>query len=220
MLEVAVCSDSELFRAGIQQYVDSHPGGAELVDFGGDLARLVQTLNTSAVVVVDGRSHVMALSEFARAMDGSTAMAPRMVVVGTPITINVAIAVLEGPARGILPADCRPSDFHAALRAAASGDYYLSASVFSPLLAKLGEAAYVARNDTALTSREAEILGKLAEGRSSADIASSLRLSKRTVGFHVSNILSKLGAGSRAQAVAYAYQSGLLTPPSRPYGGP
>ncbi|MBR8642533.1 response regulator transcription factor [Streptomyces tuirus] len=213
MLEVAVCSDSELFRAGILQYINSQPGGAVLVEAGGNLFELVETLKPAAVVI-DGHTHFGQLAEFVGAPQAGGTPTPPMVVVGLPTAIDAAVTLLCGPVRGLLPADCRPPDFHAAVRAAVSGDYYLSAKVFGPLLAKLNDVTLVPQNGAGLTGREAEILGKLAEGRSSADIAALLSLSKRTVGFHISNILAKLGASSRAQAVAYAYQSGLLRPPT------
>jgi DNA-binding CsgD family transcriptional regulator len=53
-----------------------------------------------------------------------------------------------------------------------------------------------------LTPREAEVLGLLGQGRTNAAIAASLLISESTVKFHVKNILLKLGATSRADAVA------------------
>jgi DNA-binding NarL/FixJ family response regulator len=64
-----------------------------------------------------------------------------------------------------------------------------------------------------LTSRELEVLQLLAEGSSPADIASRLFISPKTVGTHVEHIFDKLGVNSRAQAVAAAYQRGLIRIP-------
>ena len=61
-----------------------------------------------------------------------------------------------------------------------------------------------------LTKRELEVLGLLAEGKSQADIADELVISRKTVGTHIEHILSKLGVKSRAQAVALAYKDRLL----------
>jgi NarL family two-component system response regulator LiaR len=61
-----------------------------------------------------------------------------------------------------------------------------------------------------LTSREKEILKLMAEGMSNPDIADRLFVSRSTVKFHVSNILSKLGAESRTEAVAIAIQNRLI----------
>ena len=67
-----------------------------------------------------------------------------------------------------------------------------------------------------LTKRELEILQLLADGLRYRQIAEQLFISPRTVGTHIEHILSKLGARSRAQAVAVAYREGLLQQPSEP----
>ncbi len=67
--------------------------------------------------------------------------------------------------------------------------------------------------DAALTAREEEVLALVAEGRSNGEIARTLFISAKTVSVHVSNIMAKLGAGSRTEAVAVARREGLLSEP-------
>lgn len=62
----------------------------------------------------------------------------------------------------------------------------------------------------ALTSRENEVLELLAEGLDQPEIAERLVISSKTVATHLERILAKLGARSRAQAVAIAYRDGLV----------
>jgi DNA-binding NarL/FixJ family response regulator len=62
----------------------------------------------------------------------------------------------------------------------------------------------------ALTEREIEVLRLLGQGKANKEIASALVISERTVKFHVSSILRKLGAGNRTEAVRAAVQSGLI----------
>jgi DNA-binding NarL/FixJ family response regulator len=62
----------------------------------------------------------------------------------------------------------------------------------------------------ALTRREREVLGLLAERLSDAEIASRLFIGTRTAEFHVANINSKLGAANRREATAIAVRMGLL----------
>jgi DNA-binding NarL/FixJ family response regulator len=63
-----------------------------------------------------------------------------------------------------------------------------------------------------LTAREQEILGLLASGLDQRAIAEQLVISPKTVATHIQRILGKLGVRSRAQAVAFAHQHGLVAP--------
>jgi DNA-binding NarL/FixJ family response regulator/tetratricopeptide (TPR) repeat protein len=76
-------------------------------------------------------------------------------------------------------------------------------------LASLGTSRLASRSDggsgaEALTSRERDVLALLVEGRTNRQIAQQLYISAKTVSVHVSNILAKLGVGSRAEAAAVA----------------
>jgi DNA-binding NarL/FixJ family response regulator len=72
-----------------------------------------------------------------------------------------------------------------------------------------GPPAATRANPANLTAREVEVLGLMVEGRRNAEIAERLFLSPKTVEHHVSAILAKLGASSRAEAIARAQQIAL-----------
>lgn len=77
----------------------------------------------------------------------------------------------------------------------------------------LRPSARTARHDgPPLTEREHEVLVLLAQGLTNAEIASALFLGVETVRTHVANLLGKLGARDRTQAVVFAYRAGLVDP--------
>jgi DNA-binding CsgD family transcriptional regulator len=100
--------------------------------------------------------------------------------------------------------------------AAATADE-LGATRLRAALADLGRRARLGAGSRAvpgsplasLTSRELEVLRSLAAGRTNREIAAELFISDKTVSVHVSNILAKLGAGSRTAAAAIAHDNGL-----------
>ena len=63
-----------------------------------------------------------------------------------------------------------------------------------------------------LTKREHEILILVAQGKANKEIARELHISVKTVEYHITNILGKLGAASRTEAVVKALEQGLLDP--------
>ena len=92
-------------------------------------------------------------------------------------------------------------------------------TAFPAALLKEGEADHPASQPSLrqplldpLSSRELEVLHLLARGASNQKIAEALVITLDTVKRHVSNILSKLGASNRTQAVSQAREFGLLSP--------
>ena len=65
-----------------------------------------------------------------------------------------------------------------------------------------------------LTPRERSVLALVAEGRTNRQVGAELFISEKTVSVHLSRVMSKLGAGSRTEAVSVAYARGLLTTPA------
>jgi DNA-binding NarL/FixJ family response regulator len=99
-----------------------------------------------------------------------------------------------------------PSDeLVAVLRAVAAGGTLIPPEI----AAQLSRAVRQPRRDR-LTAREREILALLAEGLANRAIAERLGITERTVKFHVAEILARLGASNRAQAVAIAKARGIV----------
>lgn len=102
---------------------------------------------------------------------------------------------------------------------------YRKAAPVPPGSAPIAEAAYdadltapavaVQPNVVTLTRREQEVLGMLYEGLSNKEIGARLFITESTAGVHISNIMTKLGARSRAEAAALAHRMGLMAGDAR-----
>jgi DNA-binding NarL/FixJ family response regulator len=119
------------------------------------------------------------------------------------------IPLLEAGATGYLPKTVGLNELLDAIRATSRGESVLPPSVASVVVRHLaGKRSAVPDDD--LTPRETEVLCLLAEGLSNHQIARRLGLSVRTVESHLTRIYSKLGVGSRTEAVLMAQRKGLL----------
>jgi len=118
-----------------------------------------------------------------------------------------AAPVLTAGARAVLARDVAGERLAAAVRAAAQGLLVLDPALAESLLR--GRAPLDPPLET-LTARELEVLQLLAEGLSNKRVAARLAISEHTAKFHVNSILGKLGAQSRAEAVALALRQGLI----------
>lgn len=122
-------------------------------------------------------------------------------------------ALLEAGAAGYLLKNVHAEELVRAVRAVASGEAVLQPSIarrvvnrFAPSEDKHAEVSALDQ----LTEREIEVLKLAAKGMKNQDIARELFLSIRTVQTHLSNIFSKMGVGSRTEAVLDALKRGWL----------
>ncbi len=119
-------------------------------------------------------------------------------------------AALRAGARGYVLKGAAPNELERAIRGVASGE-----AVFGPGIAERVLQTFTAPPPAPavpfpeLTDREREVLDQVAAGRSNGEIARTLTLSQRTVGNHVSSILTKLQATDRTQAALRAKDAGL-----------
>jgi DNA-binding NarL/FixJ family response regulator len=97
-----------------------------------------------------------------------------------------------------------------AVRVVHAGGSLLQPVVASRLLERFSEPVPLMAAPEQLTPRELEVLAWVAQGHPNKEIAERLAISQRTVKFHVSSIMGKLGAANRTEAVALAVQHGLI----------
>jgi NarL family two-component system response regulator LiaR len=113
--------------------------------------------------------------------------------------------VIRAGAVGYLLKDSSSDELCKAIHAAAAGQVQLSRQVAIRMATRQSEADLL----KTLTEREMQVLHQMVQGCSNKEIALTLYISEKTVKAHVSNILNKLGAVSRTQAVIIAMRLGL-----------
>lgn len=126
---------------------------------------------------------------------------------------------IKSGAQGYLLKSIRSRELVALLRGAVRGEAAITPSMGGRMLEEFRrlsqKAGKLPPDETAaLTSREQEVLGLVAEGAADKEIAEALTLSVHTVKSHMRNILAKLHLGHRHEAALYALRKGLIDPPS------
>jgi len=118
-------------------------------------------------------------------------------------------AAIRAGAISYLLKNVSADDLAEAIRAASAGRSVLDPQAFQALVQDALPAAPNLGHD--LTAREREVLALLVQGLTNPDMADRLVVSRATIKAHVSNILAKLGASTRAEAIRLALQHGLVS---------
>lgn len=210
MIRVMVWAQSPFTVAGLQAAVASDPR-FEIV---GKLSRSTETEPELGsfqedLILVDGLEGDIddfLLGSFREHRSG------RVALLAENLTRAQTMRLMRSGVQAILPRDSSTSEITSALVAVSEGLVVFSPDFLRLLLPTTAEGAerdFEYLNDP-LTAREAEVLALLAGGAGNKEIAAQLRISEHTAKFHVSSILSKLGATTRTEAVSRGYRLGLI----------
>ncbi|MFF0445022.1 response regulator [Streptomyces sp. NPDC004609] len=142
---------------------------------------------------------------------------PKVLMLTTFDVDDYVYEALRAGASGFLLKDAPPADLIAAVRVVAAGEALLAPSVTRRLIADFAAQRPAPRKDPSLrlkglTPRETEVLELIARGLSNQEIAEHLVVAEQTVKTHIGRVLAKLDLRDRAQAVIFAYESGLVRP--------
>jgi DNA-binding NarL/FixJ family response regulator len=217
-VRVVVADDQALVRAGFRLLVDSDPD-LEVVGEAVDGTEAVEAARRERpdVVLMDIRMPRMDGLEATRQITADATLAEVRVLMLTTFDLDEYVyQALRVGASGFLLKDTPPADLLAAIRVVASGDALLAPGITRRLIAEFARRPEPTEVPpaalAALTDREREVLGLVAHGLSNNEIAQRLVVSAATSKTYVSRLLAKLGARDRAQLVAIAYETGLVTP--------
>jgi DNA-binding NarL/FixJ family response regulator len=216
-IRVAVVDDQALVRSGFAVMLGLQDD-IEVVAEAGDGAAAIEIARTHRpdVILMDIRMPEMDGLAATKAIVDSADWPVKVLILTTFDPDEYVYKALRAGASGFVLKDISPEDLVAAVRTVADGGALLAPSVTRRLISRFAtpptlDSSVVARLDR-LTSREREVLVAMAAGLSNIEIAEELFVGAATVKSHVSSILTKLGLSNRAQAVAFAYESGLVKP--------
>lgn len=191
MISVLIAASSPVVRAGLRSLVEEMP---ECMVAGsvsaGELVEQAMELHPDAIL------WQIAADEDAAAL---RALQHQNTIL---LTSNAPLDLIRAGAHGVLPLDASADQIGMALEAAATG-----LGIFWP---QQLDSLPAARMSSHLTGRETEVLRMIAEGLANKEIAWRLGISEHTVKFHVSALLGKLGAGSRAEAIGAGIRQGVI----------
>jgi len=211
-IRVLLVDDQALVRAGFRMILDS-VAGIEVVGEAGDGSEAVAAAIHLApdVVLMDIRMPILdgiAATERIRALD----QPPRVLVVTTYDLDEFVFRALRAGASGFVLKDTPPEMLVEAVGIVAAGEALCSPSVTRRLIEEFARrpGPAIAPGLGLLTPREREVLTAIGGGLNNHEIAAGLYLGEATVKTYINRLFAKLGLRDRAQAVVYAYESGLV----------
>lgn len=205
MIRILVADDHPVVRAGIVALLSTEEG-LEVVGEAGTPEAAVVFAATREVdlVLMDLQFRGERTGAEATRAIRSAANPPYVLVLTNYDTDADILAAVEAGASGYLLKDAPPHELVGAIRAAAAGESALAPAITARLLER------VRAPQEALSSRELEVLRRVAAGDSNLNIANALHITEATVKTHLVHIFQKLGVTSRTSAVAEARRQGVL----------
>jgi DNA-binding NarL/FixJ family response regulator len=213
-MRILLADDHALFRDGVSSLLAAW--GHEVVGQAAD--------GDAAVVLASSLHPDLVLMDVA--MPGDGIEATRRIAGAEPevaivmLTASEAVddlfAAIKAGARGYLLKNLESAELRSMLDAVGRGEAAITPAIAGRILGELARTeamttAPQATNPDALTERELDVLRLVVAGQRNKEIAAQLGISENTVKFHLRNILDKLHAQSRAEAVARAVREGLVS---------
>ena len=210
-MRVLVADDHSLFRDGLVSLLEA--AGYEIAAQVGDgQEALIQAKRTKPDLIL--------LDLSMPRLNGLDALPQLLEIVPEAKIVILTISeedddllkVIQAGAHGYLEKNLNADDFLELLGGVERGEAALTGRTAARLMAKLAENRSPIKTATEdLTARELELLELVGEGFSNRAISESLSISTNTVKYHLKNIFQKLGAQNRAEAVAHAIRTGILS---------
>ena len=222
-IRVVVVDDQELVREGFALVLD-HEEDIEVVGEAGTGIGAVEVARNQRpdVILMDIRMPEMDGLEATRRILSDADWPVRVVILTTFDPDEYVYGALQAGASAFVLKDIPRMELVAAVRTVADGGALIAPSITRRLIERFaqrlaGDTAAAARLER-LTDREREVLIAIGRGLNNAEISEELFIGAATVKTHINSVFTKLGLRDRAQAVVFAYESGLVEPGEQEVG--
>jgi DNA-binding NarL/FixJ family response regulator len=211
---VLIADDEHLVRAGLRALIQAEPDLSVVGEAGTGAQAVTQARQLRPdVVLMDVRMPERTGIEATAEILATMPEPPRILIVTTFENDDYVYAAMREGASGFLLKRARPAEILHAIRLIAQGTTLLYPAAIRDLVRRCARPpARDALRSARLTDREKTVLRLIAAGLSNAEIGARLHLGNETVKTHVGNVLTKLRARDRTQAVITAYETGFITP--------
>ena len=212
-IKILIADDHAVLREGMYALFENNP------DFA--VCGLAENGRQALDMTLEKKPHVVLLDVMMPIMDGIEALkqikaqsfATKVLVFSAYSENEYILKMMKNGADGYLLKSSHKEEIMAAVRTVAAGGCVYDALISQKIATMLNDwqqKANLSKNITPLSLREIEVLQAVADGLSNKDIAVRLNLTLRTVKAHMSNIFSKLGVGSRSEAMIKGLKEGYI----------
>jgi NarL family two-component system response regulator LiaR len=209
-IKVLLVDDHEMVRIGLSAVLATEDG-LEIIgeaSNGADGIRLAKEYSPDVILmdlVMEGMDGIETTRHIMKLMPEC-----KVIVLTSYLDDEKMYPVIEAGAFSYLLKTSRAGEIAQAIRAAARGQSILESQVASKMMNRIRQPKQAASAHEDLTEREMDVLLMIARGKSNQETADLLFIGVKTVKFHVTNILAKLGVEDRTQAAIYAHKNGLV----------
>ena len=214
-VRVFLVDDHRMFAEALEALLNGEPG-IQMAGWAASAEEALEQFGDACPEIVLMDVDLPGMDGVAATMSLKATCPETHVVIITAFQDSSVIArALEAGASAYLPKTRAADEVMDVIKAVAAGDAaVVGTGNLAAVLEKLEEGKRhridAERRAGMLTSREVEVLRNVAEGKSTGEIAAHLYISPLTVQTHVKNILSKLGARSKVEAVTFALRHGVI----------
>ena len=211
-IRVLLAEDHVVVRENIRRFLEKEPG-LDVVGEAGDgsqLIELARKLKPDVIVADVAMPNINGIDAIRQIKETDPSVA--ILVLSAYDFDQYVFTLLEAGAAGYLLKDICSQELVNAIHAVHKGDSVLHPTVARKVMQRFRSSgkALEPKSFDLLTDREMDVLGLAARGKSNKEIADALNLSIRTIESHIARIFSKLGVGSRTEAVILALKKGWV----------